>query len=75
MHIDPIHARQVALARLLTGGAARRIDTHASEQIVWPECASRPYGVGAGTLLVMMYLRSSLPHADSHSRDSTPSRD
>ena len=87
MNIDSILARQVALARLLIverliGRLRRapitlecRTDKHASERMIWPECAGRPYGVGAGTLLVMMYLRSSLLHSECHRRDSTSPRE
>jgi hypothetical protein len=113
MHIDPIHAGQVALARTLVVGThqtmssdelsgghslhrtqrtprcgplerlvrwlkrppvERGAGTHAPEPTTWTECVGRPYLVGAGTFLVMAYLRTMPPSLDHQGSDSTPAR-
>jgi len=63
------------LLRWLHGPLVERgTGTHAPEPKTWTECVGRPYLIGAGTFLVMAYLRTLPPSLDRHGSDSTPVR-
>ena len=45
------------------------------EPTTWPECLGHPYVIGAGTFLVMTYLRARLPRLDGQSPTSISAHD